>query len=603
MSEQFSGRDDRFIEKVRRIIKPGYCETDETGKMTWQMFTASIMGDAETLRLRLEEDSERARLEYWYTPPIHFAVREGHLEATRVLWKAYAYQGVAELLQMAEDRGHDDVVEFLQAQARSVGAEAGDTRLHDAVSSGDRSAVEGLIAQVPALLGSSDQAGLSPLHVDLHKERPEFLDLLIPAIQMHCPEVLNSQDREGGAPLHVAVLRRHETAVMQLLEAGADPNVADFKGFRPIHHAYWRNQYWNWNNDAPRIAELLLKNGAEDSVTLAAARGDLGAVKTFLATDASLANDGDTLEKRPISAAVERGHVDIVGLLLESGANPTLRESRTCLHGSALMAASVNDDVETAAKLLASGANPNGGVDSSGSPASRAGSDRMRGLMYSYGGRPKDLWAYIQSGQFEVVAAILAHSEDPFKYADSEYNSDPYTAIVSGCGRALDKNEPTEKYWAMLEMFLKRKFPMPRVLTECRTYLWHVPAMTRRLLEAGLDPNLPDWQRRTPLHDAAAKPGNHLTEDLCLELAEMFLEFGADINAIDEAYSSTPLGFAARCGHLKMVILLLKKNADSNLAGEPWASPLAWAKRRGHSEIAEALQQYGATMMAEEPQE
>ena len=41
-----------------------------------------------------------------------------------------------------------------------------------------------------------------------------------------------------------------------------------------------------------------------------------------------------------------------------------------------------------------------------------------------------------------------------------------------------------------------------------------------------------------------------------------------------------------------MVTLLLERGAPRSLPDDPaWATPLAWAKRRGHEEIARLLQQ------------
>jgi ankyrin repeat protein len=115
--------------------------------------------------------------------------------------------------------------------------------------------------------------------------------------------------------------------------------------------------------------------------------------------------------------------------------------------------------------------------------------------------------------------------------------------------------------------------------------------MTRRLLEHGLDPNLPDWQRRTPLHDLCR--GNRAVSDAAA-MVRMFLEFGADINAIDEDDRSTPLGIAAREGNAELVGLLLDRGADPNAAGAEWATPLAWAQRRGYENIVEMLRDRGA---------
>lgn len=107
------------------------------------------------------------------------------------------------------------------------------------------------------------------------------------------------------------------------------------------------------------------------------------------------------------------------------------------------------------------------------------------------------------------------------------------------------------------------------------------PEFARWLMERGLDPNRRNWLGITLLHRCAAKSN--------IEMAQVCLDFGADINAIDTDWCSTPLGWAARHGQKAMVEWLLKKGANPNLPEERWALPSAWAKRRGHHEIVEVL--------------
>ena len=85
------------------------------------------------------------------------------------------------------------------------------------------------------------------------------------------------------------------------------------------------------------------------------------------------------------------------------------------------------------------------------------------------------------------------------------------------------------------------------------------------------------WHHVTLLHDMAQKGD--------LRKAELLLDHGADINAIDEEYLSTPLGIAAKYGNVEMVEYLLKAGADPKLAGADWATPLEWARRKGHRKI------------------
>ena len=43
-----------------------------------------------------------------------------------------------------------------------------------------------------------------------------------------------------------------------------------------------------------------------------------------------------------------------------------------------------------------------------------------------------------------------------------------------------------------------------------------------------------------------------------------------------------------------MVAVLLERGADPNTAGAPWAMPLAWARKRGYSDIEADLRLAGA---------
>ncbi len=539
-------------EKITAILRPKWCEVSKEGRLYWNLICAAIRNDVRIIRTYIKEHIDCARLEFWYTPPIHFAVREGNLEATRLLWEAYAYDEVTRLIRMADDRGHDHVADFLRTSIGTVGSDT-DIRLHRAVKAGNQGEIERLLTQVPG--------------IGVHR------------------------DSEGRTALHVAVIAKNQDAVRALVTHGIDIDAADHFGFRAVHYTCWTNQYWTLAEKSGGLLETLLNAGAADSPTLAAARGDRDAVRTFVAADPAVVNDGEALQKRPISAAVERGRHQLVQYLLDLRADPSLPEGRMCPHGSALMTASVKNDIKVARWLLEAGADPNGDIDSSGTPAIRASSDAMRGLMYEYGGRTRTAWGFAQSGNLETLAAILRYCADPFSDEESEYLTTPYTAIISGCRRRLDRKQCTDAHEAMLSMFLRRGHPSPTVLTECKSYLYHVPHMTRQLLSHGLDPNLPDWQRRTPLHDLSA--GIRHVED-APELIQLFIDHGADIDAVDEEDRSTPLGIAAREGQAEFVDLLLANGADPKAAGANWATPLAWAERRGHERIAAKLRACGA---------
>ena len=540
-------------EVISGMIKPVWCDNTAQGRSTWEMFCAAIRNDAEALKAHIDRDPSSAMLEFWYTPAIYFAAREGALEAIKVLWEAYPYEEVSTLIELSDERGHVAVADYLRECIDS--GDDVDLRLHEAIENRETEEALRLIETNPGLIGQTDP--------------------------------------NGGMPLHLAVRCDNLRLATALLAAGADTDVVDHSGYRPIHYVYWSGNYWDLNEreTTGEFAQLLLEHGARDTITLAVARGDVASVKIFLAQDRNLVNDGDTLEKRPLSTAVQVKDGKMVRLLLDHGADPNLREGRWHPKGDALMWASVNDDIDIAKVLLEAGADPNTYVDSSGTPTGRAVSDTMRGLMYQYGGQPPGAWGYIQQGNLETVAVILSFVDNPFSRETAEYLTTPYTAAVSGYNRRKNKDEPTEAHEAIFNMLIKRDFPMPEVLTECKGYLFSPGPMTRTLLERGLNANLPDWQRRTPLHDLANKQAS---DSNALATADLLLEFGANIDAIDEADQTTPLGIAAYRGNRGFVEYLLEKGANPNKSGAQWSKPLVRAERRGHTEIVRALKDRGA---------
>lgn len=139
---------------------------------------------------------------------------------------------------------------------------------------------------------------------------------------------------------------------------------------------------------------------------------------------------------------------------------------------------------------------------------------------------------------------------------------------------------------AMIELLMRYSARVPDISKWGARYYFKHYETAAFLLKNGMNPNHTNWRCFTLLHDMAC------TGDL--RKAQLLLDHGAEINAIDEEYSSTPLGYAARWGRQEVVTLLLERGADPNKAGAPWATPLAWAQKKGHAEIEAALLEAGA---------
>src|ERR1700678_276155 len=109
------------------------------------------------------------------------------------------------------------------------------------------------------------------------------------------------------------------------------------------------------------------------------------------------------------------------------------------------------------------------------------------------------------------------------------------------------------------------------------------------ILDHGVDPDVPRFGRTT-LHYACAQHGSSGGEDRA-RFAAMLPDHGAAFPRRDDILKSTPLGWASRWGHKKVVELLLDRGAPAiEPDAEPWAQPLAWASKMNHPEIAALLE-------------
>lgn len=109
-------------------------------------------------------------------------------------------------------------------------------------------------------------------------------------------------------------------------------------------------------------------------------------------------------------------------------------------------------------------------------------------------------------------------------------------------------------------------------------------------------PNLPLDAGATVLHQIVVM-GNHVADEERMAFAITALDAAAGTHLRDRLLKSTALGWASRWGREDLVPLLLKRGADPlEKDAEPWATPLAWAVKRGHDNIAGILREYIAAM-------
>jgi ankyrin repeat protein len=399
------------------------------------------------------------------------------------------------------------------------------------------------------------------------------------------PELLHAGDLRSNQPIHWAVMTRQLDVIEELLRRGADINARRGDGGRPIHLANgdyhyrgWRDVPEDWPTTPRAVFDHLVSLGAKVDLGMACAMGHLARVRELLDQDPSLVNrlsdynSGYIGGGAPIKNAAARGHLEVVKLLLDLGADPNLPEEGIAPDGHALYSAAANGHFEVAKLLLEHGAHPNVEVESSADTLSRAvskGDQKMIELLCAHGAaRAVHLLAYYND--LQTAAAVFA--ANPALADDSD-------ALANAAG---------EGHEAFVRLMLRHQPDLPRRVTFPG---WSVGAKTRELNELlcqhGLNPSAPDWLGITPLH--------HLARNGDMEKAAIFLDHGADLHARDEDICSTPLGWAAKFGRKEMVEFLLQRRARPNLPDDqPWATPLAWATRRGHAKIAGLLRRRGA---------
>ena len=143
-----------------------------------------------------------------------------------------------------------------------------------------------------------------------------------------------------------------------------------------------------------------------------------------------------------------------------------------------------------------------------------------------------------------------------------------------------------ENHREMIDLLMDYGARVPDILKWTQFYYFERYDAGEFMLAKGMNPNVMSWQHVTILHDMAQKG--------FLDKARLLVNSGAELDAIDEAYQSTPLGLAVRWGHVEMVEYLLAEGADVNKSGAPWSTPLSWARKKERTAIEQILLKAGA---------
>jgi len=256
----------------------------------------------------------------------------------------------AKLHQAQREVAHDYGFSGWRALKAHVDALSLDGQIIAATIEGHAAELDRLLAAHPAKIAITGSQWDRPL-----------LHLAAEAWHLDCVAVLlrrgfdvNRRDRfDRATALHWAAQEGHVPVVKRLLDAGADIDGAGDE--HEMNVIGWATCFRRVRDD---VADLLLARGAAPTIfsAIALGRGDL--VRRLLADNPQLVSRRmSRFEHRRtlLHFAVLKGQPDMVGLLLELGADPNLRDDEG---NTPLNDASAKTDRSIVEKLIAAGADP-----------------------------------------------------------------------------------------------------------------------------------------------------------------------------------------------------------------------------------------------------
>jgi len=334
------------------------------------------------------------------------------------------------------------------------------------------------------------------------------------------------------APVADAAMRGDLDTVRELLERGADVNVAQGDGMTALH--------WAGEVGDAAMAEMLIYAGANvDAFTrlgdftplLIAAEAGNGPVVQVLVkagadVDARTAVGGATA----LHYASQTGSVVAVKTLLDAGVDPNVRQ--TAWGQTPLMFAASLNRVEALQLLLDRGADP--WLSSNVLNLSRrAVQDKRAGAVRT-----------------QVLAALRKAAGDPVVW-------NPNPAEVQAAVRAARDFERCRHVPGGCSALESEEAPEERIDWE----------------QAQTDGTIPTYADRVG-HQGGLTPLLHAVREGHFEATKVLLDAGANVDQVSDGDHTSPLLIAMVNGHFDLGLELLARGADPTLASDAASTPL-----------------------------
>lgn len=508
---------------------------------------------------------------------------------------------VAQMIAAARVGDTQKITQLLSAGAdiNAPELESGDTPLLAAIDHRQWTAAAMLLTHAPAL-DSEDKNGNTPLYLAVSNGDAglEIVNLLLEAGAQI--DLGPSRGKNAGvSPLHIACAIGANGCLESLLRHGASPTRQLPSGASPLHTAAI-------GGNAQTI-ELLCQAGGSVNALSNERRTPLhncgvtgnATVATSLIQHGAAIHATDEEGCTPFMRAVMSQHVDVAKVFLDHGADPN---AVVWIDGTALYPlnlAAMDGQEDMLRLLLDHGADADPQIEGVPSPASAAkhkgheaaakmlttALKRQRAMKKAAEGTGKEASALWK----QIIPAILQMDlMSLHKYIGSAHFAalGPDARLLVACAlRDVDLAK------AMLAAGANPNKQHADVLNGMTPLylavgLSHSLDVARLLLACGANPNLPWSQGSTPIFET--------TTDRYIELAKLLIANGANVNhRLDDGMS--PLVYAARNGDAACVDLFLDAGADINAIGsEQGLSAFGCALNRLDLPLAEHLFERGA---------
>jgi ankyrin repeat protein len=534
-------------------------------------------GDAAQVRVLLHARPELVNMDMAENDEhraLHYAVLDRDAAMVKLLMEAgadahkgiFPHRDATSALAMARDRGYEDIVAVIEEEERLRRAEM-----------------------------SCPNASISPVRDEINRAIRKGDNATATRLLQSDGSLIQACDRNGRSPLHVAAQETNEAMVAWLLSRGANARKQDVQGMTPLDCAALaadpRNEH---AKGFPAVAKQLREHGAEVTIRAAVAMADVLRIRELVSKNPAVVREIDSASGGLLSLAVNHGHLEIVRLLLDLGADVDERimltevAEPTPSWGFPLWYAALAGQRDIVELLLDRCADPNANVYASGWPLRNAWGhkdDSVKRLLLERGAK---LQPYMVSEAHDEAEAKRLLENDTSEGLASEL---VWSAADSGCPAIVEmalKNltwasNDSRWHWVIIQ-------PIRGVGTNHPDHEGHFRCMDV-LLRHGIDANVSRYGQTT-LHFTAARQSGISGAERA-RFAAMLIDHGARLDLRDEMLKSTPLGWACRWGRKELVELLIARGAPVNEPdAEPWATPLAWAEKMGHGALLEVLREH-----------